>query len=123
MALSSDFQTTYNLGDEELTYANATVMPTGTTTYSISAGHSVIVARIIGETVLIKGAYSAGNIETISVRPKDLVWDINDADKYFLKISTGGNSFVNLVTSIDELTPDEQDSYSTFVWNGLLRIK
>lgn len=122
MALSVNQNTEYSLGDEELTQSNATIMPAGTNTYTIQQGHCVVAVRFEnGLCRFTLGKCSSGS-RIVAVRPDDVVWDINSINQGNLKISTGGNDFVNLCFELYDIDSSEQDFVGFFMWNGLLRI-
>lgn len=124
MALSEDENTEYSLSDVALTSANAVIMPSGTSSYTVSQNHSVVVVRKVGNIAHFKLAVSingVGGSLVIQVQPGDIVWDVNQT-LYVLKCSTGGNSFVNFSSMLGTIDSGEADGYNSFVWNGDLKI-
>lgn len=121
MALSEDENLEYTVSDDELTTANAVIMPEGTTTYTLSSGHTVVTVRKVGDSYMIRSNFSAGTTDTITVQPGDVVWDLNEM-KYYLKYSTGGNSFVNFINVIESVDSGESDGMSMLLWNGGFKI-
>lgn len=124
MALSVDDDLEYKIDDVELTSANVTIMPSGTSSYTISPGHSVVIVRRIGDSAkfwLASSESVGGGSLTYPVQPGDLVWDVNQT-LYCLKYSTGGNSFVNFNSMVGMIDSGEMDGVNILVWNGLLTL-
>lgn len=122
MALSTDSSLEYSLGDEELTSTNATIMPVGTTTYTVSSNHTMVTVRKVNDSYRIRYAFTDSSSFTVNVQAGDIVWDISEA-KYQLKFSTGGNTFVNYVNSVNSVDTNENDTFTTLLWNGDFKIQ
>lgn len=121
MAFSNDENLVYSTGDIPITSASGTIMPAGTTSYTIASNHSVVIVKKVGDTYQIRYGVTLANDYTVNVQPNDVVWDVTPA-KMFLKYSTGGNGFVNFVHSNSLVDPDENDGVGDLIWNGEFRI-
>lgn len=98
-------------------------MPAGTTSYIIPNGHTVVLARRLSKAAVLTSACAVGYDASIQVQPNDFIWDFNFTDKIYLKISTGGNSFANLINVVSNLNTGEVDERSIIYWNGEFSIQ
>lgn len=105
--------------DQILESSSATVMPSGTSSYTCATGHSVVIIRKVNNSYLIRYFYVNTGSITVGVNTGDLVWDFNENYTY-IKFSTGGNDFVNFLNLITDMDRVESDVDDRLYWNGLL---
>lgn len=93
-------------------------MPSGTSSYIIAQGHTVLCMKTAPNGGwLIRYARSASGSVALTVTTGEVIWDISSTYTT-AKFSTGGNEFVNFVSSIEDMDSDETDYQSNLYWNG-----
>ena len=122
MAFSNNYSQTYASNDVELNATNAVIMPQGTSSYTLSSGHTGVVARKSSTGVILMFIMcNDGVSENFTVQPGDAVFDISSVYAT-IKFSTGGNSDVNMITYIPPNHNGEADSPGRIYWFGEFKV-
>lgn len=123
MAISNDANFSYSISDDDLTLDAAQIMPSGTSSYTVSSGHTAIVVRKSSNNWTIFGATSTSNSGTIiPVSPGDVVWDVVEMMAK-LKISLGGNENPNYILTIPSMDDGEFDDPVFLFLTGDISLK